>query len=80
MNKEQFKNSLVELINYYVGNMINYQLVAKEAQDNDNVSILAVVEPQIMGLNHGFEHGLDKLIDPLFVGEDADVSEVPGEE
>jgi hypothetical protein len=80
MNKEQFKNSLVDLINYYVGNMINYQLVAKEAQDNGNVSILAVVEPQIMGLNHGFEHGLDKLVDPLFEGEDVDVSEVSGEE
>lgn len=80
MNKEQFKNSLVDLINYYVGSMINYQLVAKEAQDKGETGILAMVEPQIMGLNHGFEHGLDKLVDPLFVGEGVDVSPVSGEE
>lgn len=80
MNKEQFKNSLVDLINYYVGSMINYQLVAKDAQDKGEASILAMVEPQIMALNHGFEQGLNKIVDPLFPeeeGEDGEVDESP---
>lgn len=84
MNKEQFKNSLVDLINYYVGSMINYQLVAKDAQDKGETGILAMVEPQIMALNHGFEQGLNKIVDPLFPeGEDGEVDEespVLGEE
>ena len=76
MNKEQFKNSLVDLINYYVGSMINYQLVAKDAQDKGEASILAMVEPQIMALNHGFEQGLNKIVDPLFPEEDGESEEV----
>lgn len=78
MNKEQFKNSLIDLINYYTGSMINYQLVAKEAQDREETGILAMVEPQIMALNHGFEQGLNKIVDPLFPeGEDEKVDESP---
>ena len=76
MNKEQFKNSLVDLINYYVGSMINYQLVAKDAQDKGETGILAMVEPQIMALNHGFEQGLNKIVDPLFPEEDGESEEV----
>lgn len=78
MNKEQFRNSLVDLINYYTGSMINYQLIAKEAQDKGETGILAMVEPQIMALNHGFDQGLNKIVDPLFPeGESGEVDESP---
>ena len=70
MNKEQFKNSIVDLINYYTGNMIQYNMVAKEAQDTKNDGVLKMVEPQMMALNHGFEQGLDALLNEVFDGEE----------
>ena len=40
MSKEQFKTSLVNLFNYYITNMIQYNLEAKEAGDDEGIARL----------------------------------------
>ena len=65
MNKEQFKNSLVNLFNYYITNMINYNLEAKEAGDDEGIT--AMIQMQANALTVSFEQSLDRLIDDAFV-------------
>jgi hypothetical protein len=65
MNKEQFKFSLVTLFNYYITNMINYNLEAKEAGDDEGIT--SMIQMQANALTVSFEQSLDKLIDDAFV-------------
>jgi hypothetical protein len=65
MNKEQFKISLVNLFNYYITNMINYNLEAKEAGDDEGIT--SMIQMQANALTVSFEQSLDKLIDDAFV-------------
>ena len=65
MNKEQFKISLVNLFNYYITNMINYNLEAKEAGDDEGIT--SMIQMQANALTVSFEQSLDRLIDDAFV-------------
>ena len=65
MSKEQFKTSLVNLFNYYITNMIQYNLEAKESSDDEGIT--AMIQMQANALTVSFEQGLDKLIDDAFV-------------
>lgn len=65
MSKEQFKTSLVNLFNYYITNMIQYNLDAKESSDDEGIT--AMIQMQANALTVSFEQGLDKLIDDAFV-------------
>lgn len=65
MSKEQFKISLVNLFNYYITNMINYNLEAKDVEDDEG--IIAMIQTQANALTVSFEQSLDKLIDDAFV-------------
>lgn len=65
MNKEQFKFSLVNLFNYYITNMINYNLEAKDAGDDEGIT--SMIQMQANALTVSFEQSLDKLIDDAFV-------------
>lgn len=76
MSKEQFKISLVNLFNYYISNMINYNLEAKEAGDDEGIT--AMIQMQANALTVSFEQSLDKLIDDAFV-EVKDEDTVSGE-
>ena len=76
MNKEQFKISLVNLFNYYISNMINYNLEAKESSNDEGIT--AMIQMQANALTVSFEQSLDRLIDDAFV-EVEDESTVSGE-
>ena len=76
MNKEQFKISLVNLFNYYITNMINYNLEAKEAGDDEGIT--SMIQMQANALTVSFEQSLDRLIDDAFV-EVENEDTVPGE-
>ena len=65
MSKEQIKTSLVNLFNYYITNMIQYNLEARDAGDDEG--IIAMIQMQANALTVSFEQGLDKLIDDAFV-------------
>lgn len=64
MSKEQFKISLVELLNYYIENIIGYNLKAKDVGDNEGV--INMIQTQANALTMSFEQSLDKLIEETF--------------
>ena len=76
MSKEQFKTSLVNLFNYYITNMIQYNLEARDAGDDEGIT--AMIQMQANALTVSFEQGLDKLIDDAFV-EVEDEDTISGE-
>lgn len=62
MNKEQFKKSISNLVNYYVNNMVqlNASIAGKSAEDVKDVMLIA--ENQAQALSQTFNYSLDKLI------------------
>ena len=62
MNKEQFKKSISEMINFYIGQVVNFNLSAKEAQDEQNDALFEMIQGQAQAAGYTFEQGLDKLI------------------
>lgn len=74
MNKEQFKKSILEMLNFYIGQVVNFNLTAKEAQDENNEALLEMIGSQAQGAGYSFEQGLDKLLDQVFP-EDAEEKE-----
>lgn len=72
MNKEQFKKSLVELVNYYIGNMMQYNTIAQSAQNGDKEELMKMVDSQVLALNHGFDQGIDVLVDKVFIQWESD--------
>ena len=66
MNKEQFKNSISEMINYFVGNIVDFNLKADAAAREGNDSVVHMLQGQAQGLAAGFEQGLDSLLDEAF--------------
>ena len=77
MDKEQFKKSISQMINYYVGQMIRYNL---EANSTEDINFINMLQGQSHGLAIAFEQGLNELIEKAF-GEGAqNESEVSGEE
>ena len=70
MNKEQFKNSIVNLINYYTQNAVQYNLNARDAQEQGMENMIDMIQNQMSALNYGFEQGLDKLLNEVFPEEE----------
>jgi hypothetical protein len=75
MNKEQFKKSISEMINYFVGNLVDFNLKADVAAKEGNESVVHMLQGQAQGLAAGFEQGLDKLLNEAFPEEEVDVNE-----
>ena len=75
MNKEQFKKSISEMINYFVGSMVDFNLKADAAAKEGNETVVHMLQGQAQGLAAGFEQGLDKLLNEVFPEEEADVNE-----
>ena len=67
MNKEQFKKSLVDLVNYYIGNMMQCNAIAQSAQNGEKEELMKMVDSQVLALNHGFDQGIDMLTDKVFM-------------
>lgn len=65
MNKEQFKKSISEMINHFVGGMVEINLKADVAMKEENESIVTMLQGQAQGLAAGFEQGLDQLIEEV---------------
>ena len=78
MNKEQFKKSIANLVNYYTQNVVQYNLAAKDAQEQDKPEMFAMIENQMSALNYGFEQSIDQLLMEVFP-EEEDVDNVEEE-
>ena len=72
MNKEQFKKSISEMINFYIGQVVNFNLSAKEAQDEQNEALFEMIQGQAQAAGYTFEQGLDKLIGQAFPEEETE--------
>ena len=70
MNKEQFKKSISEMINYFVGSMIDFNLKADAAMRDKNETLVGMLQGQAQGLAISFEQELDKLISEVFPDEE----------
>ena len=64
MNKEQFKKSISELVDYLVGQMVQANVIA--AQNIENEALLNMAQRQAQAASMSFEQGLDQLIDEVF--------------
>jgi flagellar hook-basal body complex protein FliE len=78
MNKEQFKKSISEMINFYIGQVVGFNLSAKEAHDEKNEALFEMIQTQAQGAGYTFEQGLNKLIDQVFP-EEAEAEETEEE-
>lgn len=72
MNKEQFKKSISEMINFYIGQVVGFNLAAKEAQDENNEALFEMIQGQAQAAGYTFEQGLDKLIGQAFPEEETE--------
>ena len=70
MDKEQFKISVFNMINYLVNSSIELYAELREAQAAADVYRLELVRGQILGLNSSFEKTMNFLIDEQFVMEE----------
>lgn len=70
MNKEQFKNSIANLVNYYTQNVVQYNVNAREAQEQGLDGMMGMIQHQMSALNYGFEQGLDELLNEVFPEEE----------
>ena len=66
MNKEQFKKSISEIMNYYVGQIVQANMAAKEAQESENESLFNMIQTQAQTAGYAFEQGLDALLNEAF--------------
>jgi hypothetical protein len=72
MNKEQFKISISNLINYYLEYMVNYNITLREAVAAQNGVIISMVDKQMDALNSNFYDVLDAIVAEVFPDEDND--------
>ena len=70
MNKEQFKKSISEMINYFVGSMVDFNLKADAAMRDENTALVTIMQGQAQGLAMTFEKELDNLISEVFPDEE----------
>ena len=70
MNKEQFKKSISNLINYYTNAAINYSMDLAQAEASQDVIVMQMIQGQIGTLTKGFEYNLDGLLDKVFPEEE----------
>ena len=71
MKKEQFKKSISEIINYYLGQVVQANLAAQ----TDNEQLLKMIEAQAQIASYNFEMALDELINEAFPDRKADEDE-----
>ena len=66
MNKEQFKKSISEMINYYLGQIVQANMAARDAQEAENESLFNMIQAQAQTAGYAFEQGLDALLNEAF--------------
>lgn len=73
MNKEQFKKSISELVDYLVGQMVQANVIA--AQNIENEALLNMAQRQAQVASMSFEQGLDQLINEVLPDRKAEEDE-----
>lgn len=68
MNKEQFKISISNLINYYLNAMMSHNIGMRDAIAADDGALVSIINKQMDGLNADFMEVLDEVLDKVFVG------------
>ena len=76
MNKEQFKKSILEMLNFYIEQVVSFNLSAKEAQDENNETLLEMIGNQAQAAGYNFEQGLDKLLNQVLPDVDEETETV----
>lgn len=74
MNKEQLKKSILELVSYYTGNIVQLNSIARETIEADDQPMYAMVNVQAEAARIGFERALDVLL-----ADDEEEEEAPSE-
>ena len=74
MNKEQLKKSILELVSYYTGNIVQLNSIAREVLEDDNQPMYAMINVQADAARIGFEKALDVLL-----VDDEEEEEAPSE-
>jgi hypothetical protein len=72
MNKEQFKSSLLAMLNYYMGAMMGFNNEIRKAVEEQKESIVNMIQIQANATSISFEQELDKLIDKVIHEHDHD--------
>ena len=62
MNKEQLKKSILDLVSYYTGNIVQLNSIAREVVEEDNQAMYTMVSVQAEAARIGFEKALDVLL------------------
>lgn len=73
MNKEQFKKSISELVDYLVGQIAQANVMA--AQNTENEALLNMAQRQAQAASMSFEQGLDQLINEVLPDRKAEEDE-----
>lgn len=68
MNKEQFKISISNLINYYLNAMVSHNMGMRDAVAANDDALVSIINKQMDGFNADFMEVLDEVIDKVFVG------------
>lgn len=68
MNKEQFKISISNLINYYLNAMVSHNMGMRDAVAANDDTLVSIINKQMDGLNADFMEVLDEVVDKVFVG------------
>ena len=63
MSKEQFKKSILDLINYYNSNLVQLNMSVAGLKTNENKEIISMAEMQARALTQTFQMSLNKKID-----------------
>lgn len=74
MNKEQLKKSILDLVSYYIGNIVQLNCIARETVEADDQPMYAMVNVQAEAACIGFERALDVLL-----ADDEEEEEAPSE-
>ena len=72
MNKEQFKKSISELVDYLVGQIVQANVMA---QNTENEALLNMAQRQAQVASMSFEQGLDQLINEVLPDRKAEEDE-----
>jgi hypothetical protein len=80
MNKEQFKKSILDLLNYYIEQVVGFNITAKDAQENNNEAILSMIQTQAQAAGYAFEQSLDGIIATVFPEDESEIGEDESED
>lgn len=72
MTKEQFKNSISNLINYYLDHMVNNNITLRDAIAAQDGAVVSMVDKQMDALNNNFNDVFDAIVEEVFPEKDND--------